>query len=244
MDCSTPGFNIRLCLPEFAQTHIHWVSDVIQSFHALSLPSPPSLSLSSIRSFSNESALCIRWPKYWSFSFTISLSNDYSGLISFRSDWFDLLAVQGTLKSLLQLHSWKASVLHHSAFFMVQLSQPFLNIWKIKALTIRIFVSKVMSLLFNMLSRFVIAFLPRSKSLLISWLQSQSTVILELKKIKSATISIFPPSICHKVVRQDAMILFFWMLSFKPAFSLSSSTFIQNPTLRCPYTTCVNWHHN
>ena len=163
MDCSTPGFTILYCLPKFAQTHVHWVSDVIQSFHTLSLPSPSSLSLSSIRAFSNELALCNRWPKYWSFSFTVSLSNEYSGLISFRNDWFDLLAVQGTLKSLLQHHRWKASI-HHSAFFMVQLSQPFPNTRKIKALTIRIFVSKVISLLFSMLSRFVIAVLPRSKS--------------------------------------------------------------------------------
>ena len=133
------------------------------------------------RVFSNRLALCNRWPKYWSFSFTISLSNEYSGLISFRNDWFDLLAVQGTLKSLLQHHRWKASI-HHSAFFMVQLSRPFLNTRKIKALTIRIFVSKVISLLFNMLSRFVIAFLPRSKCLLISWLQSLSAVILEPKE--------------------------------------------------------------
>jgi len=137
----------------------------------------------SIRNFSNESVLHIRWPKYWSFSFSISPSNEYSGLISFKIDWLDLLAVQGTLKSLLQHHSSKASILRHSAFFIVQLSQPYTTTGKTIALTRRTFVSKVVSLLFNMLSRLVIAFLPRSKRLLISWLQSLSAVILEPKKI-------------------------------------------------------------
>ena len=139
----------------------------------------------SIRVFSSESILHIRWPKYWSFSFSISPSNEYSGLISFRMDWLDLLAVPGTLKSLFQHHSSKALILWHSAFFMVQLSHPYMTIGKIVALTTWIFVSKVMSLLFNMLSRFFIAFLPRSKCLLISWLQSPSGVILEPPKIKS-----------------------------------------------------------
>ena len=138
-----------------------------------------------IRVFSDESAVCIRWPKYWSFSFSISLSNDYSELISFRIDWFDLLAVQGTLKSLLQHHNSKASVLQCSAFFIVQLSHPYMTTEKTKALTRWTFVGKVMSLLFNMLSRLVLTFLPRSKHLLISWLQSPSAVILESKKIKS-----------------------------------------------------------
>ena len=133
------------------------------------------------RVFSNESLLCIRWPKYWSFSFSISPSNEYSGLISLRMDWFDL-AVQETLRSLLQLHSSKASILQPSAFFMVQLSHPYMTTGKTTALTRWIFVGKVISLLFNMLSRFVIAFLPWSKRLLISWLQSQSEVILEPKK--------------------------------------------------------------
>ena len=148
----------------------------------------------SIRVFSNELALCIRWPKYWSFSFSINPSNDYSELISFRIDWFHLLAVQGTLKSLLEYHSLKASVLQHSAFFMVQLSHSHMTTGKI-ALNIWTFVIKVMSLLFNMLSRFVIAFLPRNKCLLISRLQSLSTVILEPKKIKSAIASTFSLSI-------------------------------------------------
>ena len=146
----------------------------------------------SIRVFSSESVLHIRWPKYWSFSFNISPSNEYSGLISFRMDWFDLLAVQGTLKSLLQHHSSKASILQRSAFFIVQLSHPYLTTGKTVALTRWTFVGKVMSLLFNMLSRLDIAFLPRSKHLLIAWLQSPSAVILEPAKIKSVTVSLFP----------------------------------------------------
>ena len=137
----------------------------------------------SIRVFSNETILCIRWPKYWNFSFSISPSNEYSGLISFRMDWLDLLAVQGTLKSLCQHHSSKASVLQCSAFFIVQLSHPHMTTGKTIALTRWTFVGKVMSLLFNNLSRLVIRFLPRSKCLLISWLQSPSAVILESKKI-------------------------------------------------------------
>ena len=140
---------------------------------------PPSI-FPSIRVFSTESVLHIRWPKYWSFSFIISPLNEYSGLISFRMDWLDLLAVQGTFKSLLQHHSTKASVLRHSAFFIVQLSYPYMTTAKTKALTRQTFVGKVMSLLFNMLSRLVIAFLPRNKCLLISWLHSPSTVIVEL----------------------------------------------------------------
>ena len=136
----------------------------------------------SIRVFSNESALCIRWPKYWSFSFNISSSNEYSGLISFRMDWLDLFAVQGTLKSLLQNHNSKASILQCSAFFIVQLSHPYMTTGKTIALTRCTFVGKVMSLLCNMLSRLVITFLPRSKRLLISWLQSPSAVILEPRK--------------------------------------------------------------
>ena len=143
---------------------------------------PPSI-FPSIRVFSNESALRIRWPKYWSFSFSVSLSNEHPGLISFRMDWLDLLAVQGTLKILLQHHRSEASILWHSAFFTVQLSHPYMTTGKTIALTRRTFVDKVMSLLLNMLSRFVITFLPRSKHLLISWLQSSSSVILEPPKI-------------------------------------------------------------
>ena len=152
----------------------------------------------SIRVFSNESALRIKWPKYWSFSFSISPSNEYSGLISFRIDWFHLLAVQCTLNSLLQHHSSKASILWCSAFFIAQLSHPYMTTRKTIALTRRTFVGKVMSLFFNMLSRLVITFLSRSKRLLISWLQSPSAVILEPPKIKSLTVSIVSPSICHE----------------------------------------------
>ena len=153
----------------------------------------------SIRVFSNESALSIRWRKYWSFSFNISPSNEHPGLISFRMNWLDFLAVQGTLKSLLQHHSSKASIIWLSAFFIVQLSHPYMTTGKIIALTRWTFVGKVMSLLFNMLSRLVTTFLPRSNRLLISWLQSPSAVILEPRKIKSATASTVSPSICHEV---------------------------------------------
>ena len=170
----------------------------------------------SIRIFSNESALCIRWSKYWSFSFNISPSNEHPGLISFRMDWLDLLEVQGTLKSLLQHHSSKASILQWWAFFIVQLSYPYMTTGKTIALTRWTFVGKVMSLLFNMLSRFVITFLPRSKCHFISWLQSPSAVILEPPKIKSDTVSTIYPSICHEVMGPDSMIFVFWMLNFKP----------------------------
>ena len=148
----------------------------------------------SIRVFSNEATLHMRWPKYWSFSFSIIPSKEIPGLISFTMDRLDLLAVQGTLKSLLQHHSSKASILRHSAFFTVQLSHPYMTTGKTMALTRRTFVGKVMSLLLNMLSRLVITFLPKSKSLLISWLQSPSVVILEPKKIKSDTVSTVSPS--------------------------------------------------
>ena len=159
--------------------------------------------------FSNESVLHIRWPKYWSFSFSISPSNEHPGLISFRRDWLDLLAVQGTLKSLLQHHSSKATILWRSAFITVQLSHPYMTTGKTIALTKWTFVGKVMSLLFNMLSRLLITFLPRSEHLLISWLQSPSAVILEPPKIKSITVSIVSPSICHEVMGPNVMIFFF-----------------------------------
>src|SRR5574340_1105580 len=167
-------------------------------------PIPPS-----IRVFSNESTLHMRWSKYWSFSFSISPSNEHPGLISFRMDWLDLLAVQGTLKSLLQHHSLKASILQCSAFFTVQISHPYMTTGKTIALTRQTFVGKVMSLLWNMLSRLVITFLPRSKRLLISWLQSPSEVILEPQKIKSDTVSTVSPSISHEVMGPDAMIFVF-----------------------------------
>ena len=181
MDCNMPGFPVLHHLPELAQTQVHWVSDAFQPPHLLS----PLLLLPwifpSIRVFSNELVLPIRWPKYWIFS--ISPFNEYSGLISFRMDWFDLLAVQGILKHLLQHHSSKASILLHLAYFTVQLSHAYMTTGKTTALTRQIFSGKVMSLLFNTLSRFVTTFLPRRKCLLISWLQSLSTVILEPKKI-------------------------------------------------------------
>jgi len=160
----------------------------------------------SIRVFSNGSALHIRWPKYWSFCFNISASNEHAGLISFRLEWLDLLEVQETVQSLLQHCSSKASILWCSAFFIVQQSHLYIHTGKTIALIRWTFVDKVMSLLFNMLSRLVITFLPRSKRLLISWLQSPSAVILEPRKIKSATVS---PSICHEVLGLDAMILAF-----------------------------------
>ena len=163
----------------------------------------------SIRVFSNELALRIRWPKYWSFSFIIILCYEYSELISFRIDWFDHLSVQGTLKSLLQHHSSKASILQRSAFFLVQLSHSYMTTGKTIALTIWTFVSKVMSLVFNTLSRLVIAFLPRSKHLLISWLQSPFAMILEPKKVKSVTVSIVSPFICLEVMGPDTMIFVF-----------------------------------
>ena len=179
MDCSAPGFPVHHELLEFTQTHVHWVGDAIQPSHPLLSPFPPTFNLSHHQVFSNESVLCIRWPKYWSFSFSIRPSNEYSGLISSRMGCLDLLAVQGTLKSCLQHHGSKASILWCSAFFIVQLSHPYMTTGKTKALTRRTFLGKVMSLLFNMLSRLVITFLPRSKCHLILWLQSPSAVILE-----------------------------------------------------------------
>ena len=167
-------------------------------------PIPPS-----IRVFSNKSTLHMRWPKYWSFSFSIIPSKEQLGLMSFRMHWLDLLAVQGTLKSLLQHHSSKASILQCSAFFIVQLSHPYMTTGKNIAMTRRTFVGKVMSLLFNMLSRLVITFIPRSKPLLISWLQSPSAVILEPPKIKPDTVSTVFPSISHEVMGPDATILVF-----------------------------------
>ena len=181
MDYSTPGLPVHHELPEFTQTHVQ--ESVMPSSHLilgcpllLLPPVPPS-----IRVFSNQSALRIRWPKYWSFIFNISPSNEHSGLISFRMHWLDLLAVQGTLKSLLQHHRSKVSILQCSAFFIVQLSHLYITAGKTIDLTRCTFVSKVKSLLFNMLSRLVIAFLLRSKCLLISWLQSPSAMILEPK---------------------------------------------------------------
>ena len=207
-DCSNSCPLSQWCHPTVSSSVIPF-SSCLQSFPAAG-------------SFPNESVLRIRWPKYWSFSFSISPSNEYSGLISFMIDWFDLLAVQRTLKSLLQHHSSKASILRCSAFFKVQLSHPYMTTGKSIALTRRTFVGKVMSLLFNMLSRLVIVFFPRSKCLLISWLQWPSAVILEPKKIKSLTVSTVSPFICHEVMGPEAMIFVFWMLSFKVKDSLLS----------------------
>ena len=228
MNRSTPGLPVHHQLPESTQTHVLWVGEAIQPSLPILSPSPPALT--SIRVFSNESALCIRWPKNWSFSFNISPSKGHPGLMSFRMDWLDLLAVQGTLKSLLQHHSSKASSLQCSAFFIVQISHPYMTTGKTIALTRRTFVDKVMSLLFNMLSRLLITFLPRSKRLLISWLQSPSAVILEPRKIKSNTVYTVSPSICHEVMGPDAMAFFSecWALSqlFHSLLSLSSRGFL------------------
>ena len=228
MNHSTPGLPVHHQLPEFTQTHVHQVSDAIQPSHPLSSPSPPAPNPSqhhSLFQWVNSLHEVMRWPKYWSFSFNISPSNEHPGLI-FRMDWLDLLAVQGTLKSLLQHLSSKVSVLWCSAFFIVQRSHLYMTIGKTIALTRWTFVDKVISLLFNILSKLIITFLPRSKCLLISWLQSPSAVILEPRKIKSATVSTVSPSICHEVMGPDAMILVFWMLSFKPTFLLSSRGFL------------------
>jgi len=192
----------RWCHPAISSSVIHFSS------------CPHSFPVSG--SFQNESAFHIRWPEYWSFSFNISPSNEYPGLISFGMDWLDLLAVQGTLKSLLQHHSSKASILWCSAFFIVQLSHPYMTTGKTIDLTRWTFVGKVMFLLLNMLSRLVITFLPRSKYILISWLQSPSAANLDPIKIKSATVS---PSISHEVMGPDAMIFVFWMLSFQLFYS-------------------------
>ena len=184
MDCSTPGFPVHHQLPELTQTHVHCVGDAIQPSHPLLFPSPPAFNLSQHQDLFQW----VRCSKYWSFSFSIVPSNEYSGLISFRMDWLDILAIQGTLKSLLQHHSSKVPTLRCSAFFIVQLSHPYMTTGKTIALTRQTFVGKVTSLLFNM-SRLVIAFLPRSKHLLISWLQSPSAVILKPQNTKSITVS-------------------------------------------------------
>ena len=209
MNRSMPGLPVHHQLPEFTKL---MPTELVMPSNHLILCCPllllPSI-FPSIRVFSNELVLHIRWPKYWGFSFGISPPNEYSGLIFLRMDWLDLLAVQGTLKSLLQHHNSKASVLRHSAFFILQLSYPYMTTGKTIALTRRTFFGKVMSLLFHMLSNLVIAFFLRSKRLLISWLQSLSAVILELPKIKSVTVSIVSPSVCHEVMEPDAMILVF-----------------------------------
>ena len=192
MDCCTPGFPVHHQFPELAQTHVHQVSD--PSYYLIlchSLLLLPSIFLS-IRVFSNELVLRIRWPKYWRFSFNISPFNDHSGLISFRIDWLDLLAVRGALKSLLQHHRSKASILQHSAFFTVQLSHPYKTTGKSIASARQTFVGKVLSLIFNKLPKLVITFFTRNKCLLISWLQSSSAVILGPRKIVCHCFHCFP----------------------------------------------------
>ena len=205
MDYSTPGFPVHHQLLELTQMHrVHQVGDAIN--HLILCWArllPPSI-FPSIRVFSNESVLPIGWPKYWSFSFSISPSNEYSGLISFKMDWLDLLAVQGTLESLFQHHSSKASILRWSTFFRVQLSYPNMTTGKTIALTRWTFVGKVMSLLFSMLSRLVIAFLPRSKHLLISWLQSPSVVILEAQNWSLSLFPLFPHLFAMKWLDQTS----------------------------------------
>ena len=215
--------------PRVCSTHIHWVGDTIQPSHAPLPTSLPTLSLSQHLSLFQKVGSLHQVAKELDSSCSVSPSNECAELISLGIDWFDFLkdwliwflAVQGTLKCLLQHHSSKASILQHLTFIMIQLSYPYMTTGKTLALIRWTFVGKVMSLLFHTPSRFVIAFLPRSKRLLISWLQSPSIGILEPNKIKSVTVSIVPPSICHEVMGLDAMIFGFGMLSFKPTFSLS-----------------------
>ena len=226
VNCNLPGLPVHHQLPEPIPNSCplsQYCHPTISSSVILLLL--PSI-FPSIRVFSNESALCIRWPKDWTFSFSISPSNEHPELISFRMDWLNFPAFQGTLKSLLHHHSSKTSNLQCSAFFIVQLLHTYMTTGKTIALTRWTFVGKVMSLLFNILSRLVITFLPRSKHLLISRLQSPSAVILEPRKIKSATVSTVSPSICHEVMGLDAMIFVFWIWALSQLFhsplSLSS----------------------
>ena len=182
MDCSTSALPVYHHHLELAQTHVHRIGDAMKLFHPLPSPCTPAFSLSQHQGLFHESGLLIRWPMYWSITFNISPSKELPRLISFRMDLLDFPAVQGTLKSLLQHHSLKALIIWCSAFFMVQLSHPYMTTWKSIALTTQTFVGKIMALLFNMLCRFFIVFLPRSKHLLISWLQSPSAVILDPRK--------------------------------------------------------------
>ena len=223
MDCSMPGFPVHHQLPQLAQTHVHWVSDAIQPPHPLSSPSLLPLIFPSIRiqwvSSAHQVAKVLEFQlQHLSFQWIFKIDFLQDGLV-----WSP--CSPGILKSLLQHHSSKASILWCSVFFIVQLSHPYMTTGKTIALTRWIFVSKVISLLFNKLSRLATAFLPRSKRLLASWLQLSSVVILEPKKIKCLTVFIVSPSICHEAIGPDVMILVFWMLSFKPTFSLSSFTF-------------------
>ena len=214
MECSTPSFPVHHQLPELAQTHVRWVGDAIQPSHPLSSPSPPAFNLSQHQGLFQWVCSSHQVAKGLDSQLQNQSFQWNSGLISFRIDWLDLLAVQANLKHLLRHHSWKASIFRCSAFFMVQLSHPYVATDKAIALTRWTFVGKVLSLLFNLLSRLVIAFVPRSKRLLISWLRSPSAVMLEPRKIKSLTVSIVSPSICHEVMGPDAMILVFFNFEF------------------------------
>ena len=220
VDHSLPDFPVPYHVPELAQVHVHCIGGATQPSHPLTPFSLSALNLSQHQGLFQWFSCSHQWPKCWSFSFSISPSNEYSGLISFKIDWFDILSVQATLRSLLQHHSSKASILWHSAFFMVQLSQPYVTTGKTIALTTWTFVGKH--------TKFVIAFLPRSNGLLISWLQLPSTVILGTNKRKSVTTSTFSLSICPEVMNgvryHDASI---FNINFKLAFSLSSFTLIK-----------------
>ena len=232
MECSTPGLPVHHQLLESTQTHVHWVGDVIQPSHPLSSPSPPTFNLSQHQGLFKWVSSSITWPMYWSFSFSISLSNEHPGQISFKMDWLDLLAVQGTLKSppslqFKSINSSELSFLYSPTLTFIQ------DYWKNHSLDQMDLCQQSNVSAFNMLFRLVITFLPRSKCLLISWLQSPSTVILESPKIKSHIVSTVSPSICHEAIGLDAMILVFWMLSFKPTFSLSSFTFIKRLFSSC-----------
>ena len=227
MNCSTPGLPVHHQLSEFTQAHAHWVGNAIQPSHSQSSPSPPAFSLSQHQGLFQWVSSLHQVAKVLEFQLQHQSFQWIFRTNFLRMDWLDLLAVQGTLKSLFQYQSWRASNLWCSAFFILKLSHPSMATGKTIALTRWTFVGKVMFLLFNKLSRVVITFLPRSKRLFVSYLQSPSAVILEPNKIKSVTLCIVSPSIFHEVMGPDTMILVFWMLSFKPTFSLSSFTFIK-----------------
>ena len=235
------SFPVHHQFTEVTHTHVHWVGDAIQPSPPLSFPSPPAFYLSQHQGLFKWVTSSHQVAKYWSFSLSISSFSEYLGLISCRIDWLDHLAILKTLKSL-QHHSSRASILQGSAFCIVQLSHLYMTTGKTIAVTRWIFVGKVMSLLFNMMPRLVITFLPRSKRLLISWLQSPSAVILEPPKIKSLTVSVVTPSIWLEVMGPDAVILVFWMLSFKPIFSLSSFTFIKR-LFSSSLLSAIGWCH-
>ena len=226
MNCSMPGFPVRHQMLGLAQTHVHRVSDAIQPSRPLSPPSPPAFNLSQHQGLFQWVSSSHQVTKVLEFQLQYQ-PFQWIFRTDFLMDWLDLLAVQETLKSHLPHHSSKASILQWSAFFIVQFSYPYVNTGKAIALTRQTFAGNVMSLLFNMLSRLVIAFLPRGECFLISWLQSPFAVILEPPKIKSVTVSPVTSSICHEVMGLDALILVFWVLSFKPTFLLSCFTFIR-----------------